>query len=114
MPIPLNVLDTRREAREAREERGPTAPPTEDVREQVFELEAKGEWLVQRVPDPWIGVTTKYGRIKKIPVARTWHHKSCGQCGHIPGYSTYLQRDQKAVGRKASIPECRNRHHVSG
>ena len=30
----------------------------------------------------------KYGRTKKIPVEQTWHHKSCGQCGHIPGYST--------------------------
>src|SRR3990172_11556924 len=85
MPTPLPVLETRREARD---DRGPTAPPTEDVSEQVFELETKGEWLVQRVPEPWVGVTTKYGRIKKIPVARTWHHKSCGQCGPIPGYST--------------------------
>src|SRR3990170_3122520 len=87
MPIPLTVLETRREARD---ERGLIAPPTEDVREKVFELEAQGQWLVQRVPEPWIGVTTKYGRTKKIPVARTWHHKSCGQCGHIPGYSTSI------------------------
>src|SRR3972149_158381 len=56
----------------------------------VFELEAKGEWIVQRVPEPWVGVTTKYGRIKKIPAEHTWHHKSCGQCGHIPGYSTAI------------------------
>jgi heterodisulfide reductase subunit B len=33
---------------------------------------------------------TKYGRKKKIPLNRTWHHKSCGQCGHIPGYSTSI------------------------
>src|SRR3989304_2840506 len=87
MPIPLTVLETRREARD---ERGLIAPPTEDVREKVFELEAQGQWLVQRVPEPWLGVTTKYGRIKKIPVARTWHHKSCGQCGHIPASSTSI------------------------
>ncbi|MDH4141558.1 MAG: heterodisulfide reductase subunit B, partial [Chloroflexota bacterium] len=81
------MLETRRETRD---DRGSAAPPTEDVREKVFELEARGEWQVQRVPEPWIGVTTKYGRTKKIPVARTWHHKSCGQCGHIPGYSTSI------------------------
>ena len=52
MPIPLTVLDDRREARD---ERGPTTPPTEDVREKVFELEARGEWIVQRVPEPWVG-----------------------------------------------------------
>ena len=33
---------------------------------------------------------TKYGRTKKIPEQMTWHHKSCGQCGHIPGYSTSI------------------------
>ena len=52
MPIPLNVLETRRAARD---ERGLSAPPTEDIREKVFEIEARGEWLVQRVPEPWIG-----------------------------------------------------------
>ena len=76
MPIPLNVLETRRAARD---ERGLSAPPTEDIREKVYEIEARGEWLVQRVPEPWIGVTTKYGRTKKIPAAHSWHHKSCGQ-----------------------------------
>ncbi|RMF29210.1 MAG: heterodisulfide reductase subunit B [Chloroflexi bacterium] len=67
--------------------RDPTAAPTHDLREALFELEAKGELIVQRVPEPYIEVTTKFGRTKKIPVEHTWHHKSCGQCGHIPGYS---------------------------
>ena len=65
-------------------------PPTEDYRELLFELEAKGELEVQRVPEPYVKVETKYGRKKKIPLEQTWHHKSCGQCGHIPGYSTAI------------------------
>ena len=65
-------------------------PPTEDYRELLFELEAKGELEVQRVPEPYVEVETKYGRKKKIPLEQTWHHKSCGQCGHIPGYSTAI------------------------
>jgi heterodisulfide reductase subunit B len=66
------------------------APPTADIRETLFELEDAGELIVQKVPEPYIEVTTKYGRTKKIPESTTWHHKSCGQCGHIPGYSTSI------------------------
>lgn len=64
--------------------------PEEDIREAVLALEREGEWIVQRVPEPYYEATTKYGRRKKIPYQRTWHHKSCGQCGHIPGYSTSI------------------------
>ena len=70
--------------------RSPENAPTEDMREQVFELERQGEWIVHRVPEPYIELMTKYGRTKKIPMGNTWHHKSCGQCGHIPGYSTAI------------------------
>ncbi len=70
--------------------RDPNAAPIPDIRVKVFELEAAGEWRVQRVPEPFNPVMTKYGRTKKIPVEHTWHHKSCGQCGHIPGYSTSI------------------------
>ncbi|MCH8927087.1 MAG: heterodisulfide reductase subunit B [Candidatus Marinimicrobia bacterium] len=66
------------------------APPTEDYREKLFELEKAGEIEVIRVPEPYVEVETKYGRLKKIPLDHTWHHKSCGQCGHIPGYSTAI------------------------
>jgi heterodisulfide reductase subunit B len=68
----------------------PSEAPTRDFKELLFELEEAGELIVQRVPEPYIEVTNKYGRIKKIPEAMTWHHKSCGQCGHIPGYSTSI------------------------
>jgi heterodisulfide reductase subunit B len=68
----------------------PADAPTEDIREKLFELEEAGELIVQRVPEPYVEVMTKYGRTKKIPEQLTWHHKSCGQCGHIPGYSTSI------------------------
>ncbi|MFQ6019376.1 MAG: heterodisulfide reductase-related iron-sulfur binding cluster, partial [Dehalococcoidia bacterium] len=71
-------------------ERPPNKDYEEDFHEQLFELEAKGELIVQRVPEPYVEVETKYGRKKKIPLEHTWHHKSCGQCGHIPGYSTSI------------------------
>lgn len=61
-----------------------------DLTDAIFQLEKEGEWIVQRVPEPYMELDTKYGRKKKIPVEHTWHHKSCGQCGHIPGYSASI------------------------
>jgi heterodisulfide reductase subunit B1 len=84
MPIDVAAVNKRTFVRD------PSKAPTRDVKERVFELEAKGEWIVQRVPEPFVEVETKYGRKKKIPYEKTWHHKSCGQCGHIPGYSTAI------------------------
>ncbi len=57
-------------------------------KDALFELEAKGEIVVHRVPDDHAIAKTRSGRDKKIPLDRMWHHKSCGQCGHIPGYPT--------------------------
>ena len=74
----------------SREFKRESLPPTEDYREHLLELEKEGELEVQRVPEPYVEVETKFGRIKKIPEQMTWHHKSCGQCGHIPGYSTAI------------------------
>jgi heterodisulfide reductase subunit B len=85
MTIPVQALLKKKE----RFERDPDTRP-HDFHEEVFELEERGEWTVQRVPDPWVSVDTKYGREKKIPKGNLWHHKSCGQCGHIPGYSTSI------------------------
>jgi heterodisulfide reductase subunit B len=31
-----------------------------------------------------------YGWKKRIPTKKLWHHKSCGQCGNIPGYPASL------------------------
>jgi len=84
--IPFDAVNTKSSRKFERE--AEYAP--EDFHEKVFELEAEGEWIVQRVPEPYVEVMTKYGRKKKIPLELTWHHKSCGQCGHIPGYSTSI------------------------
>ena len=64
----------------------------EDVRDALWQLEKDGEIIVQRVRDehePMIAKTL-FGWEKKIPTTRLWHHKSCGQCGNIPGYPTSL------------------------
>lgn len=76
----------------------PETAPTEDYHDALFQLEKEGEWEVQRVPEPYLEVETKYGRKKKIPVEHTWHHKSCGQCGHIPGYSTSIYWINRQLG----------------
>jgi heterodisulfide reductase subunit B len=64
----------------------------EDVRDLMWELERDGEIVVHRVSDEHrpVMVKTLYGWDKKIPTTRLWHHKSCGQCGNIPGYPASL------------------------
>ncbi len=52
----------------AREFKRESIPPTEDYREHLLELEKEGELEVQRVPEPYVEVETKFGRIKKIPI----------------------------------------------
>ncbi|HAL57332.1 MAG TPA: heterodisulfide reductase subunit B [Bacteroidetes bacterium] len=84
--------------------------PAEDIEkdhthELLFELEAQGELVVQRVPEPYSEVDTKYGRKKKIPLQHTWHHKSCGQCGHIPGYSTSIFWLHRQLGLEYNDPK---------
>jgi heterodisulfide reductase subunit B len=64
----------------------------EDVRDLMWELEKDGEIAVHRIGEAHQPVTVKtlYGWDKRIPTTRLWHHKSCGQCGNIPGYPTSL------------------------
>ena len=64
----------------------------EDVRDIMWQLEKEGEIVVHRVGEGHnpIMAKTLYGWDKKIPTTRLWHHKSCGQCGNIPGYPTSL------------------------
>jgi len=64
----------------------------EDVRDAMWQLEKDGEIVVHRVTDAHkpVMVKTLYGWDKKIPTDRLWHHKSCGQCGNIPGYPASL------------------------
>jgi len=62
----------------------------EDIRDELWELDENGEIEVLPVPEPYREVERKDGKVKKIPLEGLWHHKSCGQCGHIPGYSTSI------------------------
>jgi len=64
----------------------------EDVRDAMWQLEKDGEIIVQRVREEHEPVIAKtlYGWDKRIPTNQLWHHKSCGQCGNIPGYPTSL------------------------
>jgi len=64
----------------------------EDVRDAMWQLQKDGEIVVHRVQDEHqpMMVKTLYGWDKKIPTTRLWHHKSCGQCGNIPGYPASL------------------------
>jgi len=82
----------------------PAEAPNEDFHDRLFELEKEGEWEVHRVPEPYVEVLTKYGRTKKIPIEHTWHHKSCGQCGHIPGYSTAVFWINRQLGLDYNDP----------
>ena len=64
----------------------------EDVRDVMWQLEKDGQIVVHRVTEAHkpVMVKTLYGWDKKIPTVRLWHHKSCGQCGNIPGYPASL------------------------
>jgi len=64
----------------------------EDVRDIMWQLEKDGEIVVHRIGEQHDPVTarTLYGWEKRIPTNQLWHHKSCGQCGNIPGYPTSL------------------------
>jgi heterodisulfide reductase subunit B len=72
----------------------------EDVRDALRELEKDGEIVLHRVTDSHRPVTVKtlYGWDKQIPTTRLWHHKSCGQCGNIPGYPVSLLWLQNKLG----------------
>ena len=72
----------------------------EDVRDIMWQLEKDGEIAVHRITDehqPKM-VKTLFGWDKKIPTTQLWHHKSCGQCGNIPGYPTSLLWLQNRLG----------------
>ena len=59
-----------------------------DIRDAMWQLEKDGEILVHRIDERHEPVVarTLYGWEKRIPTTNLWHHKSCGQCGNIPGY----------------------------
>ena len=63
-----------------------------DVREEMWKLHDKGEIIVIPIEakNKPVNVKTLFGWEKKIPTDHLWHHKSCGQCGNIPGYPASL------------------------
>ena len=72
----------------------------DDVREHMWELERDGEIIVHRITDAHrpVVVRTLFGWEKRIPTTQLWHHKSCGQCGNIPGYPTSLLWTMNQLG----------------
>ncbi|HET8577627.1 MAG TPA: heterodisulfide reductase-related iron-sulfur binding cluster [Methylomirabilota bacterium] len=103
MPINLPVIQPATQARKGTFARHPEEPG-ESLREKTLELETKGEWLVHRVPEPFVQVPTRSNGIKRVPLQHTWHHKSCGQCGHIPGYSTSIFWLHRKLGFEYNDP----------
>ncbi len=99
MPIPVEALLKKKE----HFERDPDRLP-ESFHEELFRLEEQGEWIVHRAPEPFVEVPTKYERMKKVPKGTLWHHKSCGQCGHIPGYSTSIFWVMRKLGYEYEDP----------
>jgi len=90
MTIPIGVPVDARRLLNATAEPVVDRRSLEDPRAEVLELERQGELIVQKIDGEAISVATRYGREKRIQKAHLWHHKSCGQCGHIPGYSTSI------------------------
>lgn len=72
-----------------------------DVREELTRLEEKGELIVHRIrpENRPVDAMTLFGWTKRIPTDRLWHHKSCGQCGNIPGYPSSLLWLMNETGR---------------
>ena len=101
--INLPVVQPSTQARKGNFARSPEDAP-ENLRERTLELGAKGEWVVHRVPEPCVEVPTRSNGIKRVPLQHTWHHKSCGQCGHIPGYSTSIFWLHRKLGLEYNDP----------
>ncbi len=85
------LLDRSRFAADARLSYG-TVEEYLQMLHRMKELEERGELGVQHVTEDFAptAVQTLSRRRKLIPTVDLWQHKSCGQCGHIPGYVTAL------------------------
>lgn len=99
MTIPLEALRQKKASFQRDPERYP------DFREELLELERAGEIVVQKIDHEYATVPTKYGRDKRIQKGHLWHHKSCGQCGHIPGYSTSIFWVMRKLGYDYEDPK---------
>ena len=104
-PVKLSAEDAQKatswvEARIDRREMLTRKDRVEDVRDIMWQLEKDGEIVVHRISEQHDPVTGKtlYGWDKRIPTNQLWHHKSCGQCGNIPGYPSSLLWLQNKMG----------------
>ena len=98
MTIPMEALMTKKGGFERDVERYP------DFKEELAHLESTGEIVVQKMDGETVSVPTKFGRDKLIQKGNLWHHKSCGQCGHIPGYSTSIFWVMRKLGYSYNDP----------
>ena len=94
-----------------------------DIRDAMWQLEKDGEILVHRLDERHEPVVarTLYGWEKRIPTTNLWHHKSCGQCGNIPGLSVerdvadeqarrpLYRRDRPDFVHRVELPRLRHR-----
>ncbi len=99
MSIPIEALRTKKANFTRDNERYP------DFQEALAALEASGEIVVQKITGDVVECPTKYGRPKRIQKGHLWHHKSCGQCGHIPGYSTSIFWVMRKLGYDYEDPK---------
>jgi len=88
----IKVFDRRQFADKNVKVRITSGEKIENPREKLLELEAKGEMKVIHITEENkpVELETLHGWKKRIPRNKTWQHKSCGQCGHIPGYPASL------------------------
>ncbi len=99
MSIPIEALRAKKANFTRDNERYP------DFQEALADLEASGEIVVQKITGDVVECPTKYGRPKRIQKGHLWHHKSCGQCGHIPGYSTSIFWVMRKLGYDYEDPK---------
>ena len=97
----LNATQIRQVIEERTERRHGTGKKVVDVREEMDRLEDQGELIVHRIrpENRPVEMKTLFGWTKRIPTDRLWHHKSCGQCGNIPGYPSSLLWVMNETGR---------------
>jgi len=88
----LNADQIRSVLEERAKNRSVSDKKVADVREEMWTLHDKGELTVIPITskNSPLEVETLFGWKKKIPTDYLWHHKSCGQCGNIPGYPASL------------------------
>jgi heterodisulfide reductase subunit B len=88
----LSADQIREVVRARAENRSVSDKKVSDVREEMWTLHDRGELIVIPITpeNKPVEVETLFGWKKKVPTDKLWHHKSCGQCGNIPGYPASL------------------------